>query len=335
MVNEKLQVIQNQIISEYSEDISINLATGQMGLCIYSYIVGRYNKGLLKIANKMMDCIFNKVNDLESINIKDGLSGIGLGINYLIRNGFIKGDSNKILSDIDDEIFKKIVDAKAFALLSDFEIIQLLYYLYIRLYPQSLKPDADYLLKELAIYLINKLYERIDLHFMEEPFYYNIGYKLPQSLYILGKFYSLGFYDTRIKKIIDELEHSIVSTIPNLHANRLFLLWGMNALGDSLLDKRLKQHMFLLEREINIDILLEGEFKNKSIFIYDGLSSIYGLITSTQNAFTQDKVIIYKQKIIESINESKIWDLLFDVSYFKQHRGLLNGFTGVHLTLMD
>ena len=42
----------------------------------------------------------------HSIAVEDGLAGIGLGVTYLIKNGFVEGDINELLEEIDNEIYR-------------------------------------------------------------------------------------------------------------------------------------------------------------------------------------------------------------------------------------
>lgn len=39
--------------------------------------------------------------------IENGLYGLGCGLQYLIQNGFLEGDINEILEDIDSEVIKE------------------------------------------------------------------------------------------------------------------------------------------------------------------------------------------------------------------------------------
>ena len=41
------------------------------------------------------------------INLETGLCGIGWGIEYLIQNGFMEGDSNEILTEIDKKVMER------------------------------------------------------------------------------------------------------------------------------------------------------------------------------------------------------------------------------------
>ena len=49
---------------------------------------------------------------LSSTNFRDGLAGIGWGIEYLLQNNYYEGDSEEILEDVDNVIFKSVYEAR-------------------------------------------------------------------------------------------------------------------------------------------------------------------------------------------------------------------------------
>jgi lantibiotic modifying enzyme len=90
------------------------LGYGKMGLCVHFYRLARSesNEKYGKIAERLLDEVFEDIGTVKLIDIENGLAGIGLGISYLIRNGYVQGDENHILRDVDDEIFKQISSPK-------------------------------------------------------------------------------------------------------------------------------------------------------------------------------------------------------------------------------
>lgn len=73
-----------------------------MGKIIYYYTYSRYtkDKSLEEQADILLDEILDKAFDLP-VCLEDGILGLGCGIIYLLRNGFIGGDEDDILGDID------------------------------------------------------------------------------------------------------------------------------------------------------------------------------------------------------------------------------------------
>ena len=123
---------------------SLGLFGGKMGLCIYFYMLDyrESNKNFKVIAEKLLEQVISQLHTIKSIDIENGLAGIGLAISFLLKKDIIKGNVNTVLSDIDDEIFKQISfrnfdkDPKT--------LIQILFYIYIR--KESTSGELDYFL---------------------------------------------------------------------------------------------------------------------------------------------------------------------------------------------
>jgi len=91
-LNEKLQSLLNK-------DYLLNLACGKMSICLYYYYLSKKynNKEFEKFAENILNEIFEKVNTIHIVDLMLGLSGIGLGIRYLIKNSYAAGNINEVL----------------------------------------------------------------------------------------------------------------------------------------------------------------------------------------------------------------------------------------------
>ncbi len=328
-----IHILNETLISSLKDtDMPLGLADGKMGICIYFYILSRYekNKEYENIAENILDEIFENIDVVNSIDVKNGLTGIGLGIDYLIKNNYVKGNINAILNDIDDVIFKNISYSKYIEKIDALSLIHILYYLCVRLKSQKTDSENEYLFRELVIQTVNNLYERIDLSFYEEPFVYTIDYPVSQLLFVLSEVCSLNFYNYRLEKIVEELSYKILSIIPLLHCNRLYLLWGMNYLNKEIKDERWEKHIQLISSHIDMDIIIEQELMDKNIFFKDGFVNIYLMISNL--TYLLPDISYYKDKILWRIKESRMWNsLLSEYKYFDGHKGLYNGYCGTAL----
>ena len=81
-----------------------------MGIAIFFYQYGRYsdNKLYTDYAGELIDEIYEEINLNTSTDFADGLTGIGWGIEYLVKNGFIDADTDDILGDIDKKVYQRI-----------------------------------------------------------------------------------------------------------------------------------------------------------------------------------------------------------------------------------
>lgn len=98
----------NNLIMHTSISSDVGLYHGKMGIIIffmhYARLTGemQYNN----YAEDLLDDLINEISITLPINFEDGLSGIGWGIEYLLENKFISGDSNEILDELDNRIMQ-------------------------------------------------------------------------------------------------------------------------------------------------------------------------------------------------------------------------------------
>ena len=89
------------------EEIS-HLGMGQI-IALYTY--ARYT-GIQKYkqkADKLLDEIFLNVSMSVPVCLKNGLLGIGCALIYLIRNRFVVGEEDEVLSEIDSSLFCSLI----------------------------------------------------------------------------------------------------------------------------------------------------------------------------------------------------------------------------------
>jgi len=272
----------NKLLSSKLDSYPVGLFHGKMGLVIYCYHLSKIesNPEYQAMADRLLDqIILNNLSSNHSIDVEDGLAGVGLGITYLIKNRFVEGNINELLEVIDNEIFRKIAFQKDSSNFSPTQLLHLTGYLYTRLKEQPDK-NMQTLYQDLIIKVLNMLYPKIDDGFLNESYAFSIyHYQLPVLLWVVSKLLEAGFYNDRIYKMIDTLQLNILSRFPLLHSNRLFLLWGMLNLKPYLLHHvSWNNYIQMLYREISLDEILENEMTDRKIFISNGLSAIYILL---------------------------------------------------------
>ena len=86
----------------------LGLFHGRMGVAIFFFYYARVTQNSLyeDFAGHLLDDIYDDIHSDLPINLENGLCGIGWGIEYLIQHGYIKGNSDDILSDIDLKIME-------------------------------------------------------------------------------------------------------------------------------------------------------------------------------------------------------------------------------------
>lgn len=86
----------------------LGLFHGQMGVVLVMYECSRRrnNKIYFDVASYLLDNIMEKIDKNLTYSFATGLSGIGWGIEYLIQQGFVEGDSVEICEEIDMKIME-------------------------------------------------------------------------------------------------------------------------------------------------------------------------------------------------------------------------------------
>ncbi|MDL2277483.1 hypothetical protein LJC57_02715 [Parabacteroides sp. OttesenSCG-928-G07] len=328
--------LNKMLLQSMGKNYPVGLAQGQMGISIYFYHLSRMeqNENFKSLAEKLLDDTLEKLSLDSSINVEKGLAGIALGITHLIKEGFVEGDVNELLEDIDNVIFKKLAFPQYSAAYKKDELLHLLYYLSVRLNDQT-DEEGRYIFQELIIKAINQFAAGLKGDFFNEYFSFSVyHYHLPVFVYVCSKLLGQNFYNERIHKILEEFEPMILGRFPLLHANRLYLLCGMLPLIPYMRNPQWKDYAGHLQKEISVTDIFVKEMKNKHIFVSNGLSLIYLLLFYLENNHPAYRIDYSPDDFYRKITESEAWTSLFKRDYyFNIHRGLLNGFPGVQLVL--
>lgn len=91
------------------------LLNGKMVQCIWDFYHSRQNGDVdqLAVANDLLDNIAENIFSIDGYDYANGLAGVGFAIEWLTQNGYIDCDTDEILGEIDDEIYKSVVYSKS------------------------------------------------------------------------------------------------------------------------------------------------------------------------------------------------------------------------------
>ena len=325
-LNQYFAGVNEKIIASCNQKMSLDIEKGKMGYCLYFFNLARLlsEPKYQKQAEKILDNIYSELSAEPTERSVYELAQIGTGVNCLIKRKFVEGNINSVLGDIDDRIFKKLAFEKTPITYRTYGIILVLYFVCMRIEEQKKESDAKFILEEIEIKLFNSLYQSLDPGFYDESILFNlISYKLPQFLFTVSKLYSLQFYNYRITEILREISGLILSRMPVLHANRLYLLWSLMHLKKSTGWTIWNEQMDMLVNHIDYQKIIYKELRNKDVFLLDGVAGIYMLLNALKDTTCRipfDKILFRKR-----IEESEIWK---DEELAKSV-GLANGFSGL------
>lgn len=96
----------NAIIANINNTTDIGLFNGKMGIAIFLYEYSKYthNKLYEEMADNLLDQIFSQSENLALTSVSNGYAGIGVGLMYLMEKGFVIGNANDVLHEIDNRL---------------------------------------------------------------------------------------------------------------------------------------------------------------------------------------------------------------------------------------
>lgn len=320
--------METNFITKSVDDATIHIPTGlsagKMGICLYLFHAGQTDK-----AREWLQAIYQELPAMNgNIQVGEGLCGIGIAINHLLQKGFIKGEANAAFQEIDNRVFRQLAYEQHSRKYGVTSLVQMLYYLTSRWKAQNEESEEATVIKSLITQVLNDIYSRIDLPSICEPLFYSLDYALPQVLFGMSHLLGLNLCRQRIGMMLKELSPVILSTLPRIQANRLYLLCGMNALAahGMCTDEWQKQTSLLFDT-IDIEHILTKEMGSKSIYVSNGASSLYFLIGQIEEY--AGKRNEYGKRIMQLIDNSPEWKLLKEnKAYRYSHLGLYNGICG-------
>jgi len=143
ITNSYLQRISNILLINGSFLDSLGLYSGETGLALFFFRYARFTHKDL-YSDYSFDLIEKTQKGLHQetpINYKQGLTGIGSAIEYLVQNGYFEVDTDYILEDLDKRIFT--IDSLPYLQIDD--LLGICYYALWRITGNSVR--KDYILK--------------------------------------------------------------------------------------------------------------------------------------------------------------------------------------------
>lgn len=151
------------LIKKKQSTYNIGLWTGKMGTAIYLLHLARiiHNEEYKNIALQFIEEVSGRLSYKTPFSYAHGLLGIGCGFEHIIANGFVDGDSDEVLPEI-DHLVRCNVDIRPLNTLSLSDgICGIGHYFYHRL--KNKPPDDDLIItlrnKETLIYFVDWMEE--------------------------------------------------------------------------------------------------------------------------------------------------------------------------------
>jgi len=227
------------------------LLHGRTGITLFFYHLARITGNAVyeKRADDLIDNVFSDLKLSVPPDFENGLAGIGWGIEYLVQNGFSEGNTDEILEEADNSIFRFLNEET----INSFDLTNGLtgYILYLisRLKDKNNYNSDVYLInRELLILCINRLYEIVTPHFpiIVKDFFFDLFWRFPVMLYALTEAYQLNIFNQKIICMIRQWIPNFEAYIPSMNINRLYLATILNKVNVLIPEQRLEKQINLL-----------------------------------------------------------------------------------------
>ena len=236
------------------------LFNGNVGRCIFFYHLAKDTNNLEyeRIADDLLNQVFENISASAYLDFEDGLTGIGWGIEYLLQNKFAEGETDEILKEIDDRVFKSLNEENPISFELTNGLTGHLFYLISRLKkpfnPNSMSQRIN---RELIILTINKLDVMVTAQFSSiiKEQYFDLFWRFPVMFYGLVQAFELNIYNEKIRCMINQWLMYLEAYIPSIHINRLYLAMTLSQVIAVLPNKRLEKQIQILLYAIDFEIL--------------------------------------------------------------------------------
>jgi len=91
------------------------LYTGKTGLCISLFELGHHTgiQAFKDDAVEMLNEVSSNIAEVEGLGLASGLAGVGWAIELIVQSGQLKEDTNVLLEEVDDELYRDMVFSKS------------------------------------------------------------------------------------------------------------------------------------------------------------------------------------------------------------------------------
>lgn len=234
-----LKRIANVLLINASFTDNLGLLNGKMGIAIFFYNYSGYTKNKIyeEYAGELIDEIYEEIRINTPVNFADGLTGIGWGIEYLVRNNFVQADTDEALSEIDSTVYRIRLNTPVLINTGD-NFFSYGHYYISRLRGHKIDDeDLNTLIKKYHLIFMIDECERIII----QKHYLKIGIEtlntdqLNSIIWFVAEADRLGIFPFKTKKILDAIPEHIGNVAGNEDPSgtELLLRLGSNIKKDN------------------------------------------------------------------------------------------------------
>ena len=185
-VHKKLDKINNILLRETSDMKNPGLLNGKMGVSLYFFHLAKETESQehQEFAEQLIDEVYEEVgNNQLPPDFENGLAGIAWCIEHLVQHGFVEAETDQILRDVDDKIYRFLTSNQELPVGILQGVMGYMVYILSRLNgkEQNNNDPSTIIFRRLLIALINRLGAAIEENklMVQEPRLFEITWELP------------------------------------------------------------------------------------------------------------------------------------------------------------
>lgn len=283
---------------------SNGLINGKMGYAIFLYEASRYfnNKEYEKMAEKVLEEVIMNPPQTQ-LNMSTGLSGIGVGMLYLIQNKYCNVSST-FFEELDNIIYKEIIDKEKS---NENLLFDILFY-YAQKDDPLLKGKRNILELEVLTRLVNQVCSILPIYTvnLRKDTCFDLYDRTYYTVATLLDLQQKEFCKEKIIRTFVEFVEIATSLIPKMHFNRLNLAITLSHVNVLLKNKFVSKHIDMLLGSIETDQLIAELDENRFLYFRKGLVGQIAFLKGIQNediiknrlGYTVDECLQYAYRIL-------------------------------------
>jgi len=335
-VENRLQRIANVLLLNASFIDNLGLLNGKMGIAIFFYQYSRYTGSKIfgDYAGELIDEIYEEININTPVDFANGLTGIGWGIEYLVKSKFLEADTDEALSEIDNTVYRHRLQNPILLGNSNDMFGYGFYYLARIMGHEKGDDNLNTLIKKYHLIFLTDECERILLQKLYTR--YNIESlstgTINSFIWFLLEMHRLKIFPVKVEKVLKCVPEFIEKGLQDFDdiAGQLLLLNLTEKTVQVVTDKSLRNLLRDLLKKKNGEILVGDSSDETAVdnFIKNTWQQLV-----YQPYFTYGKeVFLQIGKIFSIVDDEKNWNNRLD-NLTRDNIGL-TGFTGLGLGLL-
>lgn len=311
----------------------LGLLNGKLGASVYFFAMSDHDEesDAFKTASMLVTQVYNGTNTVRNIDLDGGMTGISLGVSFLVGQGYLKDTLGAWRTFVDSYIYRVATRVMDMTLKGKdlSSMVELLAYEAWRY--SSLGEGAERQLHGRFIArLLNHVYMDRPADFYSEAMPFKVRDRLVLFLLTLVEVRGMGLCVERIDRILGEMQPFLFSLRPILHPNRYCLFLASSLVAQATGSEGWRRYAEDLEASLDMGALLTRDLFDMSVLLSNGVLGI-ALLTWWYNRKSSVPVRLDMDALMRRFEKSTFWERLSHDGIFLRDHYSLDGYCGIKL----